>query len=951
MIMKKQLLRLLAILCVIIMLIPISSCSGNNSNQGQSGDNGSNINLEEFPTSIMYVENSNGQSNVKEYSTRSKNVKTLLSVDTRPESGFASRGDIFSFYSSDNAIIYKTYEGSDPITAYGIWVFDRNSGKTKQIKGEYSYWSFLSEEQFSSGDVLFGTEEGGIFRVSTDGKLSWIVKGGLGKVIGKGNDWIYYAIQDYEQYNSIIYKMSSAGKIETALNADIWTDTAQVFDNWIVYSPRSGAGIVAYDEIEKATHSLDLSINDVVYANEKGIFYFDRNDNALHLASIDGSEDQIIYDQSATSFVFRENWIYFLNPNDSNKLYRITTNGTDLVKVIDVSVDGMYRLNFDKVTDDNTANLEIPNNQTPTEENKAIIVIPGAMGSRLFSSPSTFDNNTVVWPPYVTVGGFLFGSDASSIAALGLKLKDTLHVRPPENQHDSLDREYGAQAVYKEVVEKLCDEFDCPIYVFSYDWRKDVADSSEKLNIFINSLIEQENIDRVDLVCHSMGGMVASKYYCQYGYYNKKIDKIITAGTPYEGAPTIINVVQNWDVLGGKGILNYDSFGDIGDDLTDFLLGSYGLMDKYVKREFVSVAELTPTKNYVERQPMWRDSWKPFNIGDYKIDYNSYIEILKKILPQENVDIAVAFQKSLLDKSGYNALLKYPNAYFSIGINQKTICAIKFQYSNVDIDKKMYESDLGYEIKGDGTVPFLSASISEQILKLPEDRWNVFSTTHGGAIGHHEKENKAYMSINNAADQSLSWIIDVLKTESLYTDKYDFIEKGYYVARIACPVDVSISYDGETLQYSSAAQNYSTQTSFGRMDVVGLNDEIKMFCIDENFDYDVFIEGTGQGTMDFELRVFNGRGKQISEYAVYDVPIDKKTVIKTTIDLNNLYLDIDNDGDGIADSNIRLKKQIPKSMNSSFANTLVIVFAFIGIISIIGIAILVIRKRKSTKTA
>jgi hypothetical protein len=83
-----------------------------------------------------------------------------------------------------------------------------------------------------------------------------------------------------------------------------------------------------------------------------------------------------------------------------------------------------------------------------------------------------------------------------------------------------------------------------------------------------------------------MGGLVASSYYSEYG--GGKINKVVTAGTPYEGAPKLINSVQNRDVLaeGGGGFI-------------DNLLGSTGGLNKDVKRSFLAVAELAPTENYV----------------------------------------------------------------------------------------------------------------------------------------------------------------------------------------------------------------------------------------------------------------------------------------------------------------------------------------------------------------
>jgi pimeloyl-ACP methyl ester carboxylesterase len=519
-----------------------------------------------------------------------------------------------------------------------------------------------------------------------------------------------------------------------------------------------------------------------------------------------------------------------------------------------------------------------------------IIIIPGIMGSRLFNSNTTFDDSTKVWDPNQSLGG---------VWGLGSDLIGQLFVRPPEDQRFATNREYGAISTYQNVVDKLCDEFpNREIYLFSYDWRQDIALSADDLATFINTTL---NATKVDLVCHSMGGLVAASYYSQYG--EGKLGKVITAGTPYEGAPKLINSVQNWDILseGGGGF-------------TDNLLGGLGGVTKVVKRSFMAVAQLVPTENYFTQIPMWQDAEQWFNRGDYELAYDDYVDILREVFPSESIDRVLVFEDEIKASNGYNALMQFPNSYFSIGVDQPTIAAIKFQYSNVDVDQRLYESDLSYTRLGDGTVPYLSASITEQIENLSSNRWNTFATTHGGAIGHHE-DTKWYNSettkqkmqnINNEADKSLDWIVDIIKYESSSIPKAEDSDQGYQVIRIACPVDVEIVHLDESLVYSTESSDTSFPlASFGRMDVIGLNDEIKMFFLDESSQYAINIKGTDIGTMDYEFRVFNANNVLQEAYALKDIPITDNTRIMTGSDYSNgLTLVVDEDGDGSIEHNL-----------------------------------------------
>lgn len=517
--------------------------------------------------------------------------------------------------------------------------------------------------------------------------------------------------------------------------------------------------------------------------------------------------------------------------------------------------------------------------------NDPIIVVPGIMGSRLFMDGRVFTENTRAWDPVVSLNGITKLDDR-------LKLSNRLYVRPCENQNvnvydnipdstvDDYGREYGAKETYKKLVDGLCNAYAIgtnhyrPVYFFSYDWRYSNEDSARKLHAEIQNILHETGAEKVDLVCHSMGGLVASKYYVEYGHYGQ-VDQIITCGTPYEGAPALINSVMNWDVLG-------DSVISSSDDWADIALGIFGGMQSKLKASFTGVAELTPTRNYVSIIPMQKDSWKPMNMGDYEISFSKYQDICSEIF--DSYYSAYSFQESL--KSGsYNALLKYSKASFMVGINHKTITAVKFQYSNNDIDEKLYESDLGYTTRGDGTVPFLSASICEK-LNQSEYLRRVFWID----AGHNEMVK---------VKKGIDWIIHTLNNGQSASAGDTPVSTPFVVIRVACPVDVTVSGNGEML--SSSGRNFSDSASFGRLDIIGPNDDIKMLCLDRA-EYPVVLEATDAGTMDYSIRFFNEREEMYREVNFEDVPLTPETMIYTsTSDAAQVQLQIDADGDGVID--------------------------------------------------
>lgn len=98
----------------------------------------------------------------------------------------------------------------------------------------------------------------------------------------------------------------------------------------------------------------------------------------------------------------------------------------------------------------------------------------------------------------------------------------------------------GFVSTYQNLEDSLVNagyEKDVDYFIFTYDWRKGLADLDDDLNSYINSLISDSLIDsdeRIDLIGHSMGGLVARSFSQNMG--TEKINRLITLGSPHEGA-------------------------------------------------------------------------------------------------------------------------------------------------------------------------------------------------------------------------------------------------------------------------------------------------------------------------------------------------------------------------------------------------------------------------------
>jgi len=102
-----------------------------------------------------------------------------------------------------------------------------------------------------------------------------------------------------------------------------------------------------------------------------------------------------------------------------------------------------------------------------------------------------------------------------------------------------LDKEDGgswgfvppAKPLYRGLIERL-ENAGLDVHVAHYDWRKTTSTTSANyLKKTIDDVISQTRATKVDLVAHSLGGLVA-RDYIQGPQFQHDVDQLITIGTP-----------------------------------------------------------------------------------------------------------------------------------------------------------------------------------------------------------------------------------------------------------------------------------------------------------------------------------------------------------------------------------------------------------------------------------
>ena len=191
----------------------------------------------------------------------------------------------------------------------------------------------------------------------------------------------------------------------------------------------------------------------------------------------------------------------------------------------------------------------------------------------------------------------------------------------------------------------------------------------------------------------------------------------------------------------------------------------------------------------------------------------------------------------------------------------------------------------------------------------------------------------------------------------VFSDMADQINGGKYIyIRVACPVDVSVSYNGQTL--SSSKNKLNTRTDFGTLFITSAaqealadasaspqesstyqtqtnnawgtqqsssawggqgtgntwntqqssgttaqkDDSVKILRLAADKVYDINIKGTGEGTMDYSISYPDEQGNYTDVRTFKSVPITKDTVASTNTEKKQeVDLQLDSDGDGKVD--------------------------------------------------
>ena len=183
-----------------------------------------------------------------------------------------------------------------------------------------------------------------------------------------------------------------------------------------------------------------------------------------------------------------------------------------------------------------------------------VLIVPGLLGTEMKSG------SQLLWPD---IGKMAISSSDSFMDNLqfGINLSSSVESLMVGGVIKKLETALGL--VNFDYIEGLLTEFknqgyisDANLFTFPYDWRYGVSgkysDGTTNVDLLaqkIKGIMSQTGSDKVDVVAHSMGGLIVKKYVMDNSADNH-IGKAVFVGVPNTGSPKAIKVLLQGDNFG-----------------------------------------------------------------------------------------------------------------------------------------------------------------------------------------------------------------------------------------------------------------------------------------------------------------------------------------------------------------------------------------------------------------
>jgi hypothetical protein len=419
------------------------------------------------------------------------------------------------------------------------------------------------------------------------------------------------------------------------------------------------------------------------------------------------------------------------------------------------------------------------------------------------------------------------------------------------------------------------------LFTFPYDWRYGVSGKFEDgttvtdlLAQKIQDILQQTGASKVDVVAHSMGGLLVKQYVME-NPSSHNIGKAIFVGVPNTGAPKAV-----------KGLLQGDNF------------GIPWLADAEIKKiseNMPSAYDLLPSQKYYDIKGSFIKTIEEVNLTTENPTQQNIVNDLdyqetKSFLTNDHSlnSLALAGAENLHTQSfdNFDARTAGVDVYNLVGCKAATLEKIIEIKRNSFLGSSIEYRNLKFTT-GDGTVPFESAT------NLPVDQANKYyalSSSHGKMLS----QNGIRQEIVNLVSGSELTVLD-----SLVTQDINQCQLNGEVIEVYSPVDVTVTdQSGNKL---GLADDKSLVNEIPNADFEIWGEHKFVFLpTDSGQIYDININGTDSGI--FTIRTQNILNNQTGGTEVFsNISVTDQLVGKINLADETVTLSLDTDGNGTID--------------------------------------------------
>jgi len=386
------------------------------------------------------------------------------------------------------------------------------------------------------------------------------------------------------------------------------------------------------------------------------------------------------------------------------------------------------------------------------------------------------------------------------------------------------------------------------LFLFPYDWRYGVSgkytngkNNSDLLKEKIDEILQETGSSEVDVVAHSMGGLIVKKYVMD-NPTNNNIGKAVFVGVPNTGAPEAVKILLQGDNFGIPWLADAEV-----KKISENFPASYDLLPsrQYYDTSYLALVDIGWGIGNPTEKNLNYDEAKSYLTGDKGLNEQALINA--ENLHTQNFD-------------NYDLRTAGVDLYSITGCKSPTIAQIA-EVKSKDILGNSHTEYAGVkETSGDGTVPFGS---SDSIAVDDDNVFYVIKANHGKMLS---ADGSRQEIVNLISGSNLDIGDKVITRTVLSADNTKCQLTGFWISKHSPVLIEALDQDGKR---AGIASDGSIQNDIPGAAYEVMGEQAFIFLpTDDGQVYSVNMQGTGAGTYTIKVQdIVNSQAGQTQVFS------------------------------------------------------------------------------------